>query len=42
MELTPDDSIVFVIGGIAVNSTIFNTWLIMALLTGVSVLITRN
>ena len=42
MELTPDDSIAFVIGGIAVNSTIFNTWLIMALLTGVSVLITRN
>jgi len=42
MELTPDDSIAFVIVGIAVNSTIFNTWLIMALLTGVSVLITRN
>lgn len=42
MELTPDTSIVFSLGGLAVNATIFNTWLIMALLTGVSMLITRN
>ncbi len=42
MQLTPDDSIAFVIGGLAVNWTIVNTWLIMALLTVGSVLITRN
>ncbi len=42
MELTPDNTIVFAIGGIAINATIFNTWIIMALLTGVSVLITRK
>ncbi|WP_340110588.1 F0F1 ATP synthase subunit A [Pikeienuella sp. HZG-20] len=42
MELTPDDSIVFAIGAFAVNKTIFNTWIIMALLTGASALITRN
>lgn len=42
MELTPDDSVVFAVRGIAINATIFNTWIIMALLTGVSALITRN
>ncbi len=42
MELTPDTSIVFSLGGISINATIFNTWLIMALLTGVSVLVTWN
>ncbi|TYB81336.1 F0F1 ATP synthase subunit A [Maritimibacter fusiformis] len=42
MELTPDDTIIFTLGGIAINATIVNTWVIMALLTGVSVLITRN
>lgn len=42
MELSPDDNIVLMIGGFAINETIFNTWLIMALLVGVSVLITRN
>ena len=42
MQLTPDDSIAFAIGGLAVNWTIVNTWLIMALLTVGSVLITRN
>lgn len=42
MELTPDQRIVFTIGSLAINRTIFNTWLIMALLTGVSFLITRN
>lgn len=42
MELTPDDSIVFMIGTFGVNRTIVNTWAIMALLTLVSMLITRN
>lgn len=42
MQLTPDDSVVFMIGSLAINRTIFNTWIIMALLTLVSVLITRN
>ncbi len=42
MQLTPDEHIVFMIGNLAINRTIFNTWLIMAALTGVSMLITRN
>jgi F-type H+-transporting ATPase subunit a len=42
MELTPDARTVFTIGGIAINATIVNTWIIMAVLTGVSALITRN
>lgn len=42
MELTPDSSIVFALGPIAINATIFNTWLIMAALVGASMLVTRN
>ena len=42
MELTPDTTIVFKAWGIPVNATIFNTWIVMALLTGMSMLITRN
>ncbi|MCL4675210.1 MAG: F0F1 ATP synthase subunit A [Pararhodobacter sp.] len=42
MELTPDTSIVFTLGPVAINATIFNTWLIMAALVGVSMLVTRN
>lgn len=42
MQLTPDDSIVLALGSLAINKTIFNTWIVMALLTGVSMLITRN
>lgn len=42
MQLTPDDTIVFNIGSWAVNATIFNTWIVMALLVGVSVWVTRN
>ena len=42
MELTPDTTIVFTLRGIAINATIFNTWLIMAALTLVSALITRS
>ncbi len=42
MQLTPDDTIVFTILGIAINATIVNTWIIMALLVGVSALVTRR
>lgn len=42
MEMTPDDTIVFVLGGFAVNATILFTWIVMAFLTLASILITRN
>ncbi len=42
MELTPDSSIVFDVYGIGINTTIVNTWIIMAVLTGTAALITRN
>ncbi|MCB1624939.1 MAG: F0F1 ATP synthase subunit A [Pseudomonadales bacterium] len=42
MNLTPDDIIVFSVGGVALNATIVSTWIVMALLTGGSMLITRN
>lgn len=42
MQLTPDDTILLTFFGIGLNATIVNTWIIMALLTGVSALITRN
>lgn len=42
MQLTPDETIVFTLGNWAINATIFNTWIVMALLVGVSVLVTRN
>lgn len=42
MELTPDNTVVFEVWGVAINATVFNTWIIMALLTGISMAITRN
>ncbi|MAM13891.1 MAG: F0F1 ATP synthase subunit A [Rhizobiaceae bacterium] len=42
MQLTPDDTIVFTVFGIGINATIVNTWIIMALLVGLSALITRR
>ncbi|NND91878.1 MAG: F0F1 ATP synthase subunit A [Granulosicoccus sp.] len=42
MELTPDSSIAFSIGAWAINDTIVYTWVVMGLITGISVLITRN
>lgn len=42
MQLTPDEVIVFTAGGVSVNSTIVNTWIVMALLVGLSVVTTRN
>lgn len=42
MELTPDNIIFFEILGFSFNATIVNTWIVMGLLTGTSMLITRN
>lgn len=42
MQLTPDELIVFTIGGVGVNATIVNTWVVMALLVGGSWVVTRN
>ncbi|MFP7571387.1 F0F1 ATP synthase subunit A [Marivita sp. S2033] len=42
MQLTPDEVVIFTLWGVAINATIVNTWIIMALLTGVSALVTRN
>lgn len=42
MQLTPDDALVFTLGGLPINSTLVNTWLVMALLVAISWLVTRN
>lgn len=42
MELSPDQNILFTIAGIPINATIFYTWIIMALLTVTSILVTRK
>ena len=42
MELTPDTRILFEFGFIRLNATIVNTWIVMALLVGVSWLVTRR
>ncbi|MFA7437339.1 F0F1 ATP synthase subunit A [Castellaniella sp.] len=42
MELTPDTSIVVAIGSLRLNATIVNTWIVMAVLVGVSWLVTRR
>ncbi|HNP37566.1 MAG TPA: F0F1 ATP synthase subunit A [Woeseiaceae bacterium] len=42
MQITPDEVIVFTIWGLDVNATIVNTWIVMALLVGISRIITRN
>lgn len=42
MNLSPDQTIMFQVWGIPINATIFYTWIVMALLTGASMLITRN
>jgi F-type H+-transporting ATPase subunit a len=42
MKLSPDETMIFVAWGIPVNATIFYTWIVMALLTGIAVLVTRN
>ncbi len=42
MQLTPDDIILLRIWGFPLNATIVNTWIIMALLVGISMIVTRN
>jgi len=42
MNLSPDQTIMFEVWGLPINATIFYTWIVMALLTIVSMLITRN
>ncbi|MBY4893622.1 F0F1 ATP synthase subunit A [Rhodobacteraceae bacterium N5(2021)] len=42
MTLSPDETLIFTLWGIAINATIFYTWVVMALLVVVSMLITRN
>lgn len=42
MQFSPDDIIYFTIGGWGLNATIVNTWIVMALLVGISLLVTRN
>ena len=42
MTLSPDETVMFMVWGIPVNATIFYTWIVMAVLTGASMLITRN
>ncbi len=42
MTLSPDQNILFEIWGIAINATVFFTWVVMALLTLAAAFITRN
>lgn len=42
MQLSPDQTVVFTLGQWAVNATLVNTWIVMALLVGISMLVTRN
>lgn len=42
MQLTPDQNIVFYIGDFGVNATLVNTWIVMAVLVGISMLVTRR
>lgn len=42
MQLSPDQTVVFTLGSWPVNATIVNTWVVMVLLVGISLLVTRN
>ena len=42
MNLSPDQTIMFDAWGVPINATIFYTWVVMALLTIASMIITRN
>ena len=42
MDFSPDQTIIFQLGAITINATVFYTWVVMALLTSISILITRN
>lgn len=42
MQLTPDATVLFELGAFKLNATLVNTWVVMALLVGVSWLVTRK
>jgi F-type H+-transporting ATPase subunit a len=42
MQFSPDDIVYLTLGGWGLSATIVNTWIIMAMLVGISVLVTRN
>lgn len=42
MQLTPDATIVFSLGPLDINATLVFTWVVMALLTGVSLLVSKK
>jgi len=42
MNLSPDETIIFTLFGLPLNATIFYTWIVMAILTVASMLITRR
>ncbi|PYC47326.1 F0F1 ATP synthase subunit A [Litorivita pollutaquae] len=42
MSLSPDETILFILLGFPINATIFFTWVVIAVLTVASFLITRN
>ncbi len=42
MQFSPDEIIFLTIGGWGLNATIVNTWIVMALLVGISRVVTRN
>jgi len=42
MQLTPDETTVFTLWGLGINETVVNTWIVMALLTVASMLVTRK
>ena len=42
MQFSPDDIVYLTLGGWGLSATIVNTWIIMAMLVSISVLVTRN
>ena len=42
MQLTPDQTTVFTLWGLGINETVVNTWIVMAMLTIASMLVTRK
>lgn len=42
MQLSPDEITIFTLGGWEISATLVSTWIVMALLVGISWLVTRN
>lgn len=42
MNLSPDQTVIFSVWDVPINATIFYTWVVMLLLTGAAIVITRN